>query len=60
MEHYADRQGIFFLEPYDPGKIPVLMVHGILSSPLELGEIARHVVRPKRDFQRTSSANQTW
>ena len=34
MEHYADRQGIFFLEPYDPEKVPVLMVHGILSSPL--------------------------
>ena len=34
MEHYATRQGIFFLEPYDPQKIPVLMVHGILSSPL--------------------------
>jgi hypothetical protein len=29
VEHYADRQGIFFLEPYDPEKIPVLMIHGI-------------------------------
>ncbi|HYT88962.1 MAG TPA: hypothetical protein VEL76_09655, partial [Gemmataceae bacterium] len=28
------RQGIYLFEPYQPGKIPVLMVHGILSSPL--------------------------
>jgi pimeloyl-ACP methyl ester carboxylesterase len=26
--------GIYMLEPYQPGKIPVLMVHGLLSSPL--------------------------
>ncbi len=29
-----DRYGIHMLEPYQPGKIPVLMVHGLLSSPL--------------------------
>lgn len=28
------RSGIYMLEPYDPAKIPVLMVHGLLSSPL--------------------------
>src|SRR5262249_17201240 len=28
------RAGIYMLEPYQPGKIPVLMVHGLLSSPL--------------------------
>ncbi len=26
--------GIKFLEPYQPGKIPVLLVHGLLSSPV--------------------------
>jgi len=26
--------GIYLLEPYQPGKIPVLFVHGLLSSPL--------------------------
>ena len=26
--------GIYMLEPYQPGKIPVVMVHGLLSSPL--------------------------
>lgn len=30
----AKRTGIYMLEPYQPGKIPVLMVHGLLSSPL--------------------------
>jgi pimeloyl-ACP methyl ester carboxylesterase len=26
--------GIYMLEPYQPGKIPVLMIHGLLSSPV--------------------------
>jgi pimeloyl-ACP methyl ester carboxylesterase len=29
-----DRTGIYLFEPYQPGKIPVLMIHGLLSSPL--------------------------
>jgi pimeloyl-ACP methyl ester carboxylesterase len=29
-----DKAGIYLFEPYQPGKIPVLMVHGLLSSPL--------------------------
>ena len=29
-----DRAGIHMLEPYQPGKIPVVLVHGLLSSPL--------------------------
>lgn len=28
-----DKTGIFLTEPYDPNKIPVLMVHGLKSSP---------------------------
>jgi hypothetical protein len=27
-------QGLYMLEPYQPGKIPVLMIHGIWSSPI--------------------------
>ena len=27
-------QGLYMLEPYDPGKIPVVMVHGLASSPV--------------------------
>jgi pimeloyl-ACP methyl ester carboxylesterase len=44
MEHYADRQGIFFLEPYDLEKIPVLMVHGILSSPLMWRDLTNRIM----------------
>lgn len=29
-----DQAGIYMFEPYQPGKIPVVMVHGLLSSPL--------------------------
>ena len=43
-EHYANRQGIFFLEPYDPEKIPVLMVHGILSSPLMWRDLTNRIM----------------
>ncbi len=29
-----EARGLFMLEPYDPNRIPVLMVHGLWSSPL--------------------------
>ncbi|RCS42162.1 hypothetical protein DTL42_20240 [Bremerella cremea] len=29
-----DERGIYMLEPYDPKKIPVMMVHGLWSSPM--------------------------
>lgn len=31
---YVDRIGIYLHEPYDPNRIPVLMVHGLRSSPI--------------------------
>ncbi len=30
---YNGRTGIFMLDPYEPGKIPVVFVHGLMSSP---------------------------
>ncbi len=30
----SDRFGLYLLEPYQPGKIPVVLVHGLLSSPI--------------------------
>jgi pimeloyl-ACP methyl ester carboxylesterase len=33
-DRLRDQAGIYLFEPYQPGKIPVLMVHGLLSSPL--------------------------
>lgn len=29
-----DLQGLYMLEPYDPAKMPVVMVHGLYSSPI--------------------------
>ncbi len=26
--------GLYMFQPYEPGKIPVLMVHGLWSSPM--------------------------
>lgn len=33
IEQFLNRLGIYLHEPYDPNKIPVLMVHGLRSSP---------------------------
>lgn len=33
-DRISNRTGIYMFEPYQPGKIPVVMVHGLLSSPL--------------------------
>lgn len=32
-ETWADRQGLFMLQPFQSGKIPVVFVHGLISSP---------------------------
>jgi pimeloyl-ACP methyl ester carboxylesterase len=34
VDQVQKRSGVYMFEPYQPGKIPVLMVHGLLSSPL--------------------------
>lgn len=33
-EEVADLQGLYMHEPYDPDKIPVIMIHGLRSGPL--------------------------
>src|SRR5262249_35041719 len=33
-DRLRDRSGIYLFEPYQPGKIPVVMTHGLLSAPL--------------------------
>lgn len=42
-QRFEAASGIFMLEPYDPNKIPVLMVHGLLSSPLAFAEITNGI-----------------
>jgi pimeloyl-ACP methyl ester carboxylesterase len=39
--------GIYFLEPFDPGRIPVLFVHGIEGSPRQFAELARSLDRER-------------
>ena len=39
--------GIWFLEPYDPNKIPILFVHGAAGSPIHFKEIAEHIDRSR-------------
>lgn len=30
---YADKTGLYFLQPYDPDRIPIVFVHGLFSTP---------------------------
>jgi Alpha/beta hydrolase of unknown function (DUF915) len=39
--------GVYFLEPYDPKKIPVLFVHGINGSPLNFEYLIQHLDRTR-------------
>ena len=32
-ERFSEETGLYFLQPYDPNKIPVVFVHGLVSSP---------------------------
>jgi pimeloyl-ACP methyl ester carboxylesterase len=31
--HYVEKMGLYFLQPYDPDRIPIIFVHGLASSP---------------------------
>jgi hypothetical protein len=31
--HYGEREGLYLVQPYDPEKIPVVLVHGLMSIP---------------------------
>jgi pimeloyl-ACP methyl ester carboxylesterase len=33
-DSYENLRGLYMVQPYEPGKIPVLMVHGLWSSPI--------------------------
>lgn len=39
-DRYMNETGLYFLQPYDPNKIPIVMVHGLKSSP----DAFRHIV----------------
>jgi len=31
--HYAEKTGLYFLQPYDPDRVPVVFVHGLFGTP---------------------------
>jgi pimeloyl-ACP methyl ester carboxylesterase len=39
--------GVYFLEPYDPNKVPVLFVHGIAGSPANFAYLIEHLDRTR-------------
>jgi pimeloyl-ACP methyl ester carboxylesterase len=40
---YDGLQGVYFLEPYDPNRTPVLFVHGISGYPQEFSALIEHL-----------------
>ncbi len=39
--------GVYFLEPYDPNKIPILFVHGAAGTPRHFQYLAEHIDRTR-------------
>lgn len=51
---YDNLRGLYMVQPYEPGKIPVLMVHGLWSSPItwmEMFNDLRSDPRIRKHFQ---------
>jgi len=42
-ERYMDKTGLFFTQPYDPDRIPVIFVHGLISTPQMWIRVANEV-----------------
>ncbi|HRI88750.1 MAG TPA: hypothetical protein PK869_10805 [Candidatus Hydrogenedentes bacterium] len=54
-ERVANQTGLYMIEPYDPDRIPVVFVHGLVSSPLTWAEMLNDlrgdpVLREKYQF----------
>ncbi len=48
----AGRAGLMMIRPYEPGKIPVVMVHGLASSPLAWVAMVNDLLRDPRIQER--------
>ena len=48
----GDRTGLMLLRPYEPGKIPVVMVHGLVSTPLAWIPMLNELLRDPAIHQR--------
>ncbi len=51
----AERSGLMLLRPYEPGKIPVVMVHGLASSPLAWIPMLNDLLRDPKIQQHSQS-----
>jgi pimeloyl-ACP methyl ester carboxylesterase len=47
IEEASTDEGLFFLEPYRPGRIPVVLVHGTASSPARWGDLVNELVNER-------------
>ena len=43
----AQHPGIYFLEPYDPARVPVLFVHGLYGTPRNFAYLIEHLDRTR-------------
>jgi len=53
-ERMSGKSGLVFLEPYDPHRIPVVFVHGLLSSAAAWKNVANSLIRNpeiRRDYE---------
>jgi len=50
--NFSDRFGLYLLEPYQPGKIPVVLVHGLLSSPITWAPVVNDLMADKEFRER--------
>lgn len=55
VEKFQEGTGLYMLQPYDPDRIPVVFVHGLMSSPLTWVELfndllADHELRARYQF----------
>lgn len=46
-ERYTQETGLYFVTPYDPAKIPVVFVHGLVSSPDAFKNTLNHLMPQK-------------
>ena len=57
-EHALERANLLLIRPYEPGKIPVVMVHGLISTPAGLDPDAQRAApRPGDPGASTSSCS---
>jgi pimeloyl-ACP methyl ester carboxylesterase len=47
FEEESEGEGLFFLQPYQPGRIPVVLVHGTASSPARWGDLVNELMNDR-------------